>query len=311
MFDITHGTNLLRLLSEPARLRLFMLLERESLTVTEITAATDLAQSRVSTHAGRLRRAGLVQQQRIAGKTLLTVDPGTLDQHTALLLRTLIDGFDDNILRQDRERAAEIVRRREAGPSWVESAAGHMEREYSPGRTWEATARALLGLVDLGDVLDIASGDGVLAEVLGSHARSITCLDRSDAVLRAARKRLKNHANIGFELGDMHSLPFSTDSFDQAFLLHALTYTRHPTAVLAEAARVLRPGGTLILVTLAAHAHEATVTAFDHVNLGFQPADLGKWSRECGLATRVCAITSRETRPPYFEVATLIADKSA
>lgn len=309
LFDITHGTRLLRLLSEPTRLRLLMLLRNDSLTVTELTVATDLAQSRVSTHLGRLREAGLVQEQRIAGKGRLTVDPGTFDQHTARLLRTLLDGFDDNILRQDQERAAEIVRRRSAGPSWVESAAGRMEREYSPGRTWEATARALLGLMHLGDVLDIASGDGVLAEILGDHARSITCLDRSETVLEAARQRLHNRANVTFRLGDMHALPFSTESFDQAFVLHALTYTQQPRAVVAEAVRVLRPGGTLILVTLAPHQHRATVAAFDHVNLGIPTAELNAWSDACDLQSRVCEISSRETRPPYFEVATLIADK--
>lgn len=309
MFDLDHGTKLLRLLSEPTRLRLLLLLEAEPLTVAEVTAATGLAQSRVSTHLGRLRQAGLVQEQRTGGSVLLTVDPGTFDQHTAQLWNTLIDSFDDNLLRQDRERASEIARRRDVSPSWVESAAGRMERQYSPGRTWEATARALIGLVRLGDALDIASGDGVLAELLGTHARSVTCLDRSETVLEAARERLAGRDNVTFELGDMHTLPFGASAFDQVFLMHALTFTDRPETVFAEAARVMRPGGSLILATLAPHNHRSTVAAFDHVNLGFEPACLQGWSEDYGLLPRVCEISSRETRPPFFEVTTLIAEK--
>lgn len=309
MFDIDHGTKLLRLLSEPTRLRLLLLLESEPLTVAEVTAATGLAQSRVSTHLGRLRQAGLVQEQRTGGSVLLTVDPGTFDQNTAQLWRALIASFDDDRLRQDRERAAEIARRRDVSPSWVESAAGRMERQYSPGRTWEATARALIGLIRLGEILDIASGDGVLAELLGQHASSITCLDRSETVLEAARERLAERDNVAFELGDMHTLPFGQASFDHVFLMHALTFTDRPETVFAEAARVLRPGGSLILATLAPHNHRATVAAFDHVNLGFEPARLQAWSHDYDLDPRVCEISSRETRPPFFEVTTLIADK--
>lgn len=311
MFSLDHGTKLLRLLSEPTRLRLLLLLESEPLTVAEVTAATGLAQSRVSTHLGRLRQAGLVHEQRSGGSLLLAVDPSTFDQHTRMLWQSLVDSFDDDLLQQDRERAAEIARRRSISPSWVESAAGRMERHYSPGRTWEATARALIGLLNLGDVLDIASGDGVLAELVGAHSRSVTCLDRSRTVLEAARQRLSSRSNVAFELGDMHALPFADDSFDHVFLMHALTFTHQPDQVFAEAVRVLRPGGYLVVATLAPHEHEATVAAYDHVNLGFSPADLQSWSAAQDLTVRQCETSSQETRPPFFEVVTLIAGKPA
>lgn len=168
---------------------------------------------------------------------------------------------------------------------------------------------SLIEMVNLGDVLDIASGDGVLADLLGRRARSVTCLDRSNAVIAAARRRLSNRGNIGFEVGDMHALPFDEAAFDQVFLLHALTYSRAPESVITEAARVLRPGGRLIVATLARHEHEATVSAYDHVNLGLDTGALRQWLMAAGLEVLSCNITAREHQPPYFRVITASADK--
>ncbi|MEQ8799837.1 MAG: methyltransferase domain-containing protein [Salinisphaeraceae bacterium] len=311
MLDLEHGSQLLRLIGEPTRLRLLLILEAEPLTVAELTAVTGLSQSRVSTHLGRLRRGGLVKEYGQRTRALLTVDPASFDDRARQLWQVLAENIDDARLHQDREQAREIARRRQVRPSWAESAAGSMERQYSPGRTWEATTRALIGLLTLGDVLDVASGDGVLAELLGNQARSVTCFDYSRTVLAAARRRLAQRRNVHFELGDMHALTMADASYDQVFVMHALTFTDQPGRVIAEAARVLRPGGDLVLATLAEHEHGATVAAYDHVNLGFSRAALLDWTAEAGLDVRYCELSSREARPPYFEVLTLIATKPA
>src|SRR5699024_5155028 len=161
----------------------------------------------------------------------------------------------------------------------------------------------------LGDVLDIASGDGVLAELLCRRAHSVTCLDRSDTVIAAARRRLARRGNVNFEVGDMHALAFAAASFDQVFMLHALTYSRAPETAIAEAARVLRPNGQLIVATLARHDHEATVSAYDHVNLGFDTAELRRWLGAAGLTVLGCDTSARETQPPYFRIITASAAK--
>lgn len=316
MLDLDHGTSLLRLLSEPTRLRLLLLLAAQPLTVAEITQATGLAQSRVSTHLGRLRAAELVHEYRSASgngnnAALLAVDPGRFEPRSRQLWGVFSDNLGDPLIEADLERAAEIARRRAHKTSWAESVAGSMERHYSPGRSWEATAHALIGLADLGDVLDVGCGDGVLADLVGARAASVTCLDASATVLAAARKRLARRANVAFHHGDMHTLPFTAARFDHVFLMHALTYSEHPELVLAEAARVLRPGGALVLATLARHRHRATVAAFDHVNLGFAPDELRDWASQAGLDVALCAKTSREGRAPYFEVVTLIARRAA
>ena len=182
-----------------------------------------------------------------------------------------------------------------------------MERHYSPGRTWEAMARALTGLIDSGDVLDIASGDGVLAELLAPHAHSILCLDASERVVGAARARLKSFANVEVRLGDMHALELGDRKFDLVLLMQALTYSDRPAKVVAEAAHVLRPGGRLLATTLARHAHRAAVEPFDHRNLGFREGELRELATRAGLQVLGCERLTRERRPPHFEVLSLLA----
>ncbi|MAA73941.1 MAG: ArsR family transcriptional regulator [Salinisphaeraceae bacterium] len=307
MLNLESGTELLRLLSDGTRLRLLLLLQADRFTVAELTAITGLSQSRVSTHLGKLRAAGLVQDRRSGNASWYTVDSEQIAPETQQLWGTLIDNLSDDCIQSDREQAAEIARQRERNRSWIESVAGSMDRHYSPGRTWEATARALISLLNLGDVLDIASGDGVLGELLAPRARQVTCIDNNTAVLAAGQKRLERFANVSLQQGDMHHLPFANHTFDQVFLMHALSYTERPGAVIAEAARVLRSGGELVLTTLTTHTHEATVAAFDHLNLGFEPAALAAWADEFRLDTQFSSVTSREARPPYFEVVTLLA----
>lgn len=307
MFTLNLGSDLLRLLSEPTRLRLLLLLEAEDLTVAELTAITGLSQSRISTHLGKLRQAGLVQDERMGQATLYSADTGQFSPAARQIWGALIDNLDDNQIREDSERATATVRQRSARHSWVESVAGRMEQQYSPGRSWEATTRALINLLQLGNVLDIASGDGVLAELLCARATSVTCLDSNAAVIAAARKRLRDQANVRFHRGDMHALAFEDNTFDQVFLMHALPYSNTPEKAISEAARVLGPGGTLVLTTVKKHNHEATVAAFDHVNLGFGVAELKRWVSREGLYIESAGATSREQRPPHFEVLTLIA----
>lgn len=305
---LDQGTELCSLLSDASRLRLLLLLEAHELSVAELTEVTGMAQSRVSTHLARLKRAGLVQDKR-AGNAAFYSATGAEGEAGALwgLLRPRLD---DAQLRLDREHADQVVAARKRGQTWAESVAGRMELHYSPGRTWEATARALIGLLELGDVVDLACGDGVLSELLAGQARSVTGVDISATVVAAARKRLGHVANVRFVDADMHALPLPTAAFDHVFLMHALAYTREPKRALTEAARLLRPGGRLVIAALAEHRHEETKRAYDHVNLGIAPAALKKLLSGCGLAVDACRVTSREDRAPYFEVVTALARKA-
>lgn len=302
--SLEASTELCALLADASRQRLLLLLEAHELSVAELTEITHLAQSRVSTHLARLKAAGLVQDKRAGAQAFYsaTANGGEAEALWALLRARL----EDTQARLDAERARQVIAARKHGQTWAESVAGRMELHYSPGRTWEATARALAGLVKLGAVLDIGSGDGVLAELIAAHASSVTCIDVSPAVVAAARKRLASASNVTVQQADMHALPQADGSFDHVFLMHALPYTREPQQALREASRVLRAGGRLVVATLNAHKHEAAMQAYDHVNLGIAPARLQKMLEAAGLMVEQCAVTSRESRPPYFEVVSAV-----
>lgn len=309
--DLEGWSSRLKVFADATRVRLLALLEREELTVAELSAITRLAQPRVSTHLSRLKEAGLVRDRRSGVSAYYRFDDGALDAAQRALWQTLREGSDDPLLRQDSDRVTEVLAARASEQNWADTVAGDMERHYSPGRTWEALARSALPLLQPGDVLDVASGDGVLAEMLAPHSNRYVCLDSSTKVVLAASERLRKLRNVEVREGDMHSQPFANAQFDLVVLMHALTYAEQPAQAVAEAARVLRPGGRLLLTSLARHEHRQAVAAYGHVNLGFTVRELQKFADKAGLDVVSCDIVTRERRPPHFEVISLIAVKPA
>jgi ubiquinone/menaquinone biosynthesis C-methylase UbiE/DNA-binding transcriptional ArsR family regulator len=308
--DLERWSGILKTLADPTRVRLLALLESEELTVAELSAITRLAQPRVSTHLARLKEAALVRDRRAGVSAYYRFDEAALDAPQRALWQTVSLGSDDPLLRQDAERVPAVLAARAADANWADSVAGDMERHYSPGRTWEALARTALPLLEPGDVLDIASGDGVLAELLAPHAGRYVCVDASPRVVAAAAERLRSRRNVEVREGDMHALPFDDASFDLVVLMHALTYATRPAQAVAEAARVLRPGGRLLLSSLASHQHKSVVDAYGHVNLGFSEKELRRFVEKAGLVLQSAETVTREKRPPHFEVVSLMARKA-
>ncbi|HEY5851218.1 MAG TPA: metalloregulator ArsR/SmtB family transcription factor [Lysobacter sp.] len=309
--DLEGWSLRLKVFADATRVRLLALLESEELTVAELSAITRLAQPRVSTHLAKLKEAGLVRDRRSGVSAYYRFDDASLDSAQKALWQTLREGSDDPLLRQDAERVGNVLAARASEQNWADTVAGDMERHYSPGRTWEALARSALPLLEPGDVLDIASGDGVLAELLAPHSHRYVCLDSSTKVVLAASERLRKLRNVEVREGNMHALPFADAHFDLVVLMHALTYSEHPAQAVAEAARVLRPGGRLLLTSLARHEHRGVVEAYGHVNLGFSEKDLSKFVGKAGFDISSCETVTRERRPPHFEVIALIARKPA
>jgi SAM-dependent methyltransferase len=309
MYSLDATLDLLHLFGDPTRVRLVALLARHDLTVAELTAVTELPQSRVSTHLGKLREAGVLRVRRQGTSTVYALNDGSMPAE-ARRVWALLDGeVEDAVLDGDRARADALVQARERATAWPDAVAGQMERHYSPGRTWEATARAFLGLVRLGDVLDAGSGDGTIAQLLAPRARSITCVDQSEKMLAAARARLAGVQNVRVLRGDLHALPAGDACFDHVLLFNVLTHVATPTRALGEAARVLRPGGALTLITLDAHAHGEVTSAYGHVHSGFRPAALRRMVARAGLEVERCEVTSRERREPHFNVVTTFATR--
>src|SRR5918993_4085634 len=292
--DLDAWSACLRVLADPTRVRLLALLEREELTVAELAAVTRLAQPRVSTHLARLKDAELVLDRRAGVSAYYRFNEDHLEPAERGLWEALRAGTDDPLLRQDAERLATVLAGRNSEQNWADSVAGDMERHYSPGRTWEALARAALPMLEPGEVLDVASGDGVLAELLAPHARRYVCIDSSAKVVAAASDRLRRHPHVEVREGDMQALPFDKPQFDLVLLMHALTYAEKPAVALAEAARVLRKGGRLLATCLARHEHKAAVQPYGHVNLGFTDRELRRFAEKAGLVVQVCEVVTRE-----------------
>ncbi len=299
---LTAAIDALNLLGDPTRVRLLALLGERELTVAELTRVLGLSQSRVSTHLGRLKEAGLVEDRRAGAQAWYArAEVGRMPEPARSLWAAAeaAGTLRDPTIESDRARLKK----------WPEGFAGEMERHYSPGRTWESAARALAGVAGLGEVLDAGSGDGAMAELIAPHAARVVCVDASAAMVAAAARRLAAAGNVSCQVGDLEALELPAGSFDQVLCLNVLVHVERPARVLAELARVMRAGARLTVVTLNAHEHAAAAADWGHRHPGFAPRALAGLLGRAGLDVESCAVTSREKRAPHFEIVTAFAVK--
>lgn len=304
MPSLAHTSDLLSLLGEPTRVRLLMLLADEEMTVADLAAATNLGQSRVSTHLGRLRAARVVVDRKVGSATFYSLSETGMPAEARRVWALVHDEVRDAALTQDRLRWKAVSDARDHAGSWPDAVAGHMDRHYSPGRTWESLARGLVGLLALGDVLDAGGGDGAVAELIAPRSRSYTLVDRNERLVRAARRRLDAVPQASVCRADVTRLPFAGPRFDVVLLLNVLVEAEDPDAVLAALAGVLRPGGRIAVVTLAAHDHADLAAVYHHTHLGFAPTAVRRLLLRSGFTVESCSVTSRERRPPRLQVVT-------
>jgi SAM-dependent methyltransferase/predicted transcriptional regulator len=309
MATVQDVSELFAVLGDPTRMRIASVLAQHELSVAELTELLGVAQSRVSTQLARLRGAGVLRDRKAGTSTFYAVREEGLSDPVRGALDLATRSCDERALEADRARATALVKRREGERAWPDAVAGQMERHYSPGRTWESMARAFLLLADLGDVLDAGCGDGTIAALIAPRSKSVTCIDRSERAVSAARERLGELAKVS--TGDVEALAFPDRSFDVVLLFHVLASTRDPDRALAESARVLRPGGRLLAITLDRHEHLEVTSPYGHVHAGFRPKKLATSLEKAGLAVDHCAVTSRERREPGFQVVTALAHKPA
>ena len=272
--------DILRALADPTRLRIMRLLTRMELAVGELAQVLDQSQPRVSRHIRILAEAGLAERRREGSWVFVRGVPGTGDVPLAGAVARLIDRGETGDLafaaqaEADRLRLGQIRHAREA------RAADYFARHaaqwdvlrslHSADATVEAALRDLLG-APLGRVLDVGTGTGRMAELFEPTADTVVALDNSPEMLRLARARLQHLAPGRVELvqGDFAELPFADAAFDTVLFHQVLHYAQSPEAVLAEAARVTRPGGRVAIVDFAPHDREELRSAQAHVRLGF------------------------------------------
>ncbi len=298
----------LRLLADETRLRLLHLLEREPLTVAELTAVLDLGQSSISGHLAKLKQAGLVHDvaEGSAHRYRLRDDaPETLRLAWAAA-RQLSQGdpaIGADLRTLERHRAA-------MGQDWVARVAGCLHREYAPGRTWDSLAHAFAAAGRFGRCCDIGAGDGALAGLLASASTSLTCIDPSPAMVAAGRARCADAslANVTWIEAAGERLPLKDASQDTVLLLQSLQYVEAPSEVLHECGRVLAPHGRLLLLTLAEHEHEEAAR-YGHRHRGFRDADLRGWLKPWCAKPRLVHLPA-EARAPRFQSILMTADKA-
>ena len=315
-----------RLLGDEGRLRLLRLLARERLNVTELTGVLGLAQSGVSRHLGLLKDAGLVQEEKDGGYSYYRLtsmlstgsprgpgsarnpgNPGNPGNHvSANPLRAMLDqqfaaSAGDPMLRADDARLHEVLRLRKenfethAGPDTRDA------RQLVPGRSWAAWSRALGMLLPPLKVADLGCGEGYLTMEAARWAARVTAVDRSDAVLQRARglAQRRRVTNVVWKRGELEHLPIGDEVVDVAMLSQALHHAEQPGRAVAEAARVTRPGGRVLVLDLRTH-HETWVRhkLGDRV-LGFSDAELKRMLTSAGLRDVRVGVGARRTGDPF------------
>jgi ArsR family transcriptional regulator len=306
--NLGQYTDALALLADESRMRLCALLRDKELCVTDLVKVTGIAQSRVSTHLGRLREAGFVRDRRNGPQSFYALETRSLPVAVRACLEEAVSSGDPT-LDGDRKRLKELeTERRGGGP---DALADDLERDYSPGRTWQSLAAGTAALLQLGDVLDVGSGDGAAAASLAPYCRSLTCIDANPRLIEAAQARLGRHENVRAQVADAHELPFADGSFDAVLVFHTLTYAERPPRVLAECARVLRPGGRLVVLCLDEHRQSEVTARYGERHPGFSPRAVRGMLARAGLTVLSARIASREIRRPHLQVVLALAEKPA
>lgn len=288
----------LRLLADDTRLRILHLLAVEPLTVGELQDILDLGQSSVSAHLARLRAAGLLLVQREANSHRYRFRDDLADGLRAAWTAVAGLTMEEPAMVADRCRREELRLRQ--GSTWIERVAGSLHREYAPGRTWEALGHGLLHFADLGRCLDVGAGDGAMVELLAPLCRRLVCIDPSPAMIEAGRRRIAGLGLDGVEYlqaGGEH-LPLAEASQDSVLFLQSLQYIADPAAALAEACRVLVPGGRLLIVTLNHHRF-VEAQAYGHLHDGFKAAELEHLLADLADLHSYCL--PAENRAPQFQ----------
>ena len=279
-----------RALADPTRLRIANLLARAQLNVTELCVIIGQSQPGVSRHLKILVEAGLISRQREGNWALYHLPPQQLRRTLAGDLIARLDSADTQIA-LDLARLAEVQSQRAAqAQAYFRRAAGEWDsirRLYIDETKVEAALQRQLPPGPLGEIVDIGTGTGRILGLLAERAERGIGIDTSREMLTVARANLERQGlrHVEVRHGDMTQLPLSSGTFDLATLHMVLHYAADPARAIAEAARVLKPGGRLIIVDFAPHKEERLRVEHAHRWLGFAEDAIAEWLTEAGFGT--------------------------
>lgn len=273
-------------LADPVRARLLLVLEPHELTVSELCAIFQLPQSTMSRHLKALGDEGWIVSWSEGRSTRHRLIADRLEpsaQRLWKLVREQVSGSPG--ARQDAQRVQSVlVDRRSRSQEFFSTAAGEWDRLRGELFGRLAGMEATLGLLDdRWAIGDLGCGTGQLTGSLAPFVSRVVAVDESAEMLAAARERLRGIQNVEIRRGTLEELPIGDSELDGAIVFLVLHYLPEPVLGLREAARVLRPGGRLLVVDMMPHDREEYRQRMGHLWQGFAPEELGGWMAEAGL----------------------------
>ena len=295
--------NSLKMISDPTRLRILLLLGDESLSVAELQQILGMGQSRISTQLSQLKKEGLVADQRSGKNNIYSAQ-------IPLALGKIISEAGSELPEREKDRSSlrHILRKRkDQVRAYFDELAGKFGREYVPGRSWKGLAEAMLKILNYDTVADLGAGEGTLSQLIAQRAKKVIAVDNSEKMVKFGQNLAKENGlpNLEYRLGDIESPPIDDSSVDLAILSQALHHAEHPSKALSEAHRILKPGGCLIVLDLLQHTFEKARELYFDTWLGFPEAELAEMITSAGFSEVETAIVDREEIPPNFQ--TLLA----
>jgi len=301
---MTSTLKSLRALSDPTRLRIVALLEKDELSVNELQEVTRLGQSRISTHLGLLADCALVKSRREGKRTFYKLNPqadSVASEFIQLAIRgskELAEHGDDQI---NLKRV--LARRKEQAQVFFNQVAGRFDRVYGPGRSWQAFGHLLLRILPAITVADLGSGEGLLSELLARRCKKVIAVDNSEKIVAfgAAKAKKNGLKNLEFRRGDLQNPPIEAGSVDLVILSQALHHAGNPAEAIAAAHRILRSGGQILILDLLKHNFDRARDIYGDQWPGFAECDLHRWLEAAGFKKIEISIVAAEEQPPHFQ----------
>ena len=273
-----------------------------------------MAQSRISSQLALLRQADAVTDRREGKKAFYSLRPGLPGKTRALLAAACDAVAELPELAEDHTNLERILQKRRAHQEqYFNLIAGRLGKNYFPGRSWEAIGHLALRLAPAITVADLGAGEGLISQLLARRVAKIWCIDNSPRMVEVGTALAKKNgfANLTYKLGDIEAVPLPDRSVDLAILSQALHHAQHPQTAVDEAARILRPGGQLLVLDLREHGFEKARELYADVWLGFKESALHGFLKEAGLQHVEINTVAREPAEPHFETLLASGVKSA
>ena len=299
----------LKVIADPNRLRILLLLKGEELSVAELQEILGMGQSTISTHLSQLKQAGLVEDRRTGKSSLYS--PTTawgrlLDEILADAEKEIAEfATDQAVMRRVLRKRQDKMR------AFFDSVAGRLGKDYVPGKSWKSLAEALLRLMPPMTIADLGAGEGSSALLLSQRAMRVIAVDSSERMIEVGRERAARHGvkNVEYRLGDMEEVPIGAGEVDLVLFSQSLHHTLHPERALGEAARILAPGGRVVILDLVKHRFEEARELYADEWLGFSEAELEAMLEKAGFANVETAVVDKDADAPQFQTLLALADK--